>query len=120
MDSWHSNWSIQWLSEQVNIDWTGILLERVTNLSLEEYLKQNIFNPLGLTKISMLPDASMRSKLANMNQRWPDGQLSARDHLLRRRLSLTGPEDAKLCFLSGGAGCFAKPQEYCRKWFLSH
>lgn len=51
-----------------------------------------------------------------MNSRAPDGQLSPRDHLLRRPLIVEGAEEIKNCFNSGGAGCFAKPQEYCRKY----
>jgi len=57
----------------------------------------------------------MKANLAYMNQRSPDGQLSGRDHLLRRPLSVESAEHIKSCFNSGGAGCFAKPQEYTRE-----
>lgn len=98
----------------MGIDWAGILLERVTGLSLNDYLHRNIFEPLGLKNISMFPTESMKANLAYMSQRAPDGQLSPRDHLLRRPLIVSSLEDVKGCFNSGGAGCFAKPQEYCR------
>lgn len=100
---------------QVNIDWAGLLVERVTGLSLNDYLHRNIFEPLGLKNISMFPNASMKANLAFMNQRDASGQLSRRDHLLRRPLLVESAEEIKGCFNSGGAGCFAKPQEYCRK-----
>lgn len=62
----------------------------------------------------MFPNASMKSRLAHMNSRAPDGQLSPRDHLLRRPLIVEDARDIACCFNSGGAGCFAKPQEYCQ------
>lgn len=90
------------------------MVERVTGQSLNEYFHRNIFVPLGLDNISMFPLASMKEKLAYMNQRDAHGQLSGRDHLLRRPLIAQTSDDIKTCFNSGGAGCFAKPQEYCR------
>jgi len=58
----------------------------------------------------------MRAKLAYMNGRSPDGQLFPRDHLLHRPLVVREQADIDRCVNSGGAGCFAKPQEYCREW----
>jgi CubicO group peptidase (beta-lactamase class C family) len=105
-----------WLTAcQINIDWAGIALERVTGKSLNEYLHENIFKPLGLGDISMIPTKSMKSKLAYMNQRNPDGSLMSRDHLLRRPLVVESAKEISSCFNSGGAGCFAKPRDYCRK-----
>jgi hypothetical protein len=68
--------------------------------------------PLGLENISMFPPQRMKSALAFMNARAPDGQLSPRDHLLRRPLIVETGEDIQSCVNSGGAGCFAKPREY--------
>jgi CubicO group peptidase (beta-lactamase class C family) len=87
----------------------------VTKMSLNEYFKKNIFSPLGLKNISMFPTGDMKKNLAYMNARTPDGQLQPRDHLLHRPLVVEG-RDIDDCINSGGAGCFAKPQEYCRKW----
>ncbi|KAL1875092.1 hypothetical protein Plec18167_005762 [Paecilomyces lecythidis] len=98
----------------VNIDWAGVLVERVTGLSLKDYIHRNILEPLGLRNISMFPTPSMKANLAHMNQRAPDGQLSPRDHLLRRPLIVNGATEIQDCLNSGGAGCFAKPQEYCQ------
>jgi CubicO group peptidase (beta-lactamase class C family) len=100
---------------QIGIDWAGIVLERSTGMSLNNYLHQFIFAPLGLKNISMLPTPSMKQNLVHMSSRAPDGQLSQRDHLLRYPLIVETAEEKKNCFNSGGAGCFAKPQEYCRE-----
>ncbi|KAJ9227009.1 hypothetical protein DTO027B5_7475 [Paecilomyces variotii] len=39
--------------DDVNIDWAGILFERATGVSLNEYVHRNIFGPLELQNISM-------------------------------------------------------------------
>ncbi|KAL1961722.1 hypothetical protein VTN77DRAFT_1122 [Rasamsonia byssochlamydoides] len=98
----------------VGIDWAGILVERVTGLSLGEYFRRHIFEPLGIENISFIPTESMKKNLAYMNQRAPNGQLSLRDHLLHRALIVNTAEEVKGYFNSGGAGCFGKPQEYCK------
>ncbi|KAK9452461.1 beta-lactamase/transpeptidase-like protein [Dipodascopsis uninucleata] len=96
----------------VGIDWAGFLVEKVTNLSLNDYFQEHIFKPLGITKISMFPTEDMKSNLADMNYRDPNGQLHYNDHILRRPLIVETEEEKKSCVNSGGAGCFAKPQEY--------
>lgn len=58
----------------------------------------------------------MKANLAYMDQRSPDGQLSGRDHPLHHPLIVESAEEIKSCFDSGGAGCFAKPQEYTREF----
>ncbi|MCJ1366635.1 hypothetical protein MMC16_005765 [Acarospora aff. strigata] len=96
----------------VGIDWAGTVVERVSGMSLNDYFQKNIFQPLGIKNISMFPDDDMKSRLACMNARAPDGSLREREHLLRRPLIIDGDDIAKT-YNSAGAGCFAKPLEYC-------
>jgi hypothetical protein len=65
--------------------------------------------------MSMIPSHDMRRRLAYMNSRSPDGTLRARDHPLRAPLVVDPDNKAEVArvFNSGGAGMFAKPQEYC-------
>ncbi|EAW12650.1 serine hydrolase domain-containing protein [Aspergillus clavatus NRRL 1] len=98
----------------LSLDWAGVMVERVTGMSLNDYFHRNIFQPLGLSNISMFPSPSMKANLVYMNQRAPDGQFAARDHLFRPPLIAQSPEEIKSCFNSGGAGCFANPQDYCQ------
>lgn len=65
----------------------------------------------------MFPTERMKEHLAFMNFKSPEGKLSVRDHLLRQPLVVEKEGEIKACFNSGGAGIFAKPQEYCRKQF---
>ncbi|KAF7626515.1 beta-lactamase family protein [Aspergillus flavus] len=96
----------------IGIDWAGVVLERVTGQSLNDYFHQHIFEPIGLKHISMLPTEEMKANLAYMHQRAADGQISVRDHLLRRALTVKSESDIKSYFNSGGAGCFSTAQDY--------
>lgn len=86
-------------------------------MTLNDYLQKNVFLPLGIKDMSMIPSEDMRQRLAYMNNRNPDGTLRPRDHLLRAPLVADLKNDAEVArvFNSGGAGIFAKPQEYCSK-----
>lgn len=95
------------------MDWAGIVLERLTGQTLGQYMEENIFRPLGLNNISMLPSKEMKAKLAYMHQRTPDGRLTTRDHLLRRALTVTETDENSF-FHSGGAGCFSTASDYAR------
>ena len=91
----------------------------VTGTSLNSYLQTNVFQPLGIKDMSMFPTKDMKSRLAYMHVRESDGTLRTRDHLYRQPLVCETEADISRCFNSGGAGMFAKPQEYCSKFFLT-
>ena len=65
----------------------------------------------------MIPNHDMRRRLAFMNARSPDGTLKPREHPLKAPLvvDLDNKDEVAKVFNSGGAGIFAKPQEYCSK-----
>ncbi|KAJ5476247.1 hypothetical protein N7475_001976 [Penicillium sp. IBT 31633x] len=100
----------------LGIDWAGVALQRATGLTLNDYLQKNVFLPLGIKDMSMIPSHDMRRKLAYMNHRNSDGSLRSRDHLLRVPLVVDPDNEDEVArvFNSGGAGIFAKPQEYCK------
>ena len=56
----------------------------------------------------------MKKNLASMNQRWPGSpeNIVERDHPFAAPLHAQTAEDKKRILNSGGAGCFAKPNEY--------
>lgn len=96
----------------VNLDWAGVLVERVSGLKLNAYFHKYIFEPLGLENITMFPGKEMKAKLAHMHQRGKDGSMEERDHLYRRPLMAETQEEKDRIFNSGGAGCFATPTDY--------
>ncbi|KAE8374463.1 beta-lactamase family protein [Aspergillus bertholletiae] len=95
------------------LDWAGVLVERASSLSLEEYFQQFILRPLGIKSITFFPSAEMKMSLAYMHQRDKDGALSVTDHLYRYPLVPCRPGREKQRFCMGGAGCFGRPAEYC-------
>ncbi|KAL8870563.1 MAG: hypothetical protein Q9174_003422, partial [Haloplaca sp. 1 TL-2023] len=97
----------------VGIDWAGTVVERISGMSLNDYFQKNIFQPLGIKNISFFPSAEMKETLAHMNQKHVNGQIRERDHLLGRPLIVEG-DDVARTFNSAGAGCFARPAEYCQ------
>jgi len=97
---------------QTNIDWAGVLVERVSGLSLDDYFQKYIFLPLGIKNISMFPSTEMKAKLAHMHSRDSSGNITTREHLQRRPLYAN--LDKKDIFNSAGAGCFAQPSEYAK------
>jgi len=60
----------------INIDWAGKMIEKVSGQSLGQYLKQNIFDPLGMTSTAFHINADMRQRLATTHLRGPDGHLA--------------------------------------------
>lgn len=97
------------------IDWAGIVLERATGVRLNDWIQNNIMEPLALKAVNMFPTAEMKRDLASMHQRWPGDsskRSEERDHVYREPLLAESGEDRERLFHSGGAGCFAKPTEY--------
>ncbi|KAK5135071.1 hypothetical protein LTR08_005596 [Meristemomyces frigidus] len=97
----------------INIDWAGLILERATGIRLDDWMQQNIMQPLGLKNVTLFPTNEMKKQLAVMHQRWPGSSKSEeRDHIYREPLRANTDADKKRMFHSGGGGGFAKPVEY--------
>lgn len=89
-----------------SIDWAGKLVERITGQTLEEYMKANIWRPLGIKDITFWPEKNpnMKSRMASMTIRDEETEKVIHD-----------PEGAKMpgskdCF--GGHGAFASMPDY--------
>lgn len=100
----------------VGIDWAGWAVERVSNLSLEDYLQKNIWAPLGVSSMSFFPkkhpeilekvvDMSIREGGAKMflNPADPDGKVVYSEDPVWN----IGMEQC-----SGGAGLYGAPVDY--------
>ena len=57
------------------MDWTGRLVETVSGLSLEQYFRQNILDPLGMSDTTFNLPASKFDRLVARCHRGPDGAL---------------------------------------------
>lgn len=100
----------------VGIDWAGWAVERVSNLSLEDYFQKNIWRPLGVSSMSFFPrkhpeilekvvDMSIREGGAKMflNPADPDGKVVYSEDPVWN----IGTQGC-----SGGAGLYGAPVDY--------
>ncbi|KAK4960873.1 hypothetical protein LTR66_012827 [Elasticomyces elasticus] len=93
----------------INIDFVGLLVERTSGLKLNTYVQKNVFEPLSIQDISLVPPKEMRDRLAIQHFRGADGMLQEGEHLLSYAL-----KDDDSVFHSGGGGCFGSIEEYLK------
>ncbi|GCE29106.1 hypothetical protein KDA_45900 [Dictyobacter alpinus] len=84
----------------------GVLITRITGQSLETFLRERIFNPLGMvdTSFSVVPEK--RNRLATLYAPAPEGGLTIRDHA-----HSTGWAEPPL-FQSGGGGLVSTVDDF--------
>ncbi|HTQ68110.1 MAG TPA: serine hydrolase domain-containing protein [Solirubrobacteraceae bacterium] len=63
----------------VNTDWLGLAIERITGMSLGEYLAENVYGPLGMVDSTFAPTAEQRARLLPLLMRTSDGGLAPTD-----------------------------------------
>ncbi|XDG03022.1 hypothetical protein ABKA04_002637 [Annulohypoxylon sp. FPYF3050] len=59
------------------LDWAGKIVERLSGLSLEEYMRANIWDPLGAKLVSFLPDSipEMKERMIGISSKDETGKL---------------------------------------------
>ncbi|OKL59538.1 hypothetical protein UA08_04991 [Talaromyces atroroseus] len=101
-----------------SIDWAGVLIERLTGLSLQDYMAQNIWQPLGITDMTFFLSGrdDLRARVASMSKREP---YETSDNPTAKSTSVHAPE-YQYCFnpdmadCQGGGGVFGSPVEYIK------
>jgi methyl acetate hydrolase len=58
-----------------NVDWLGLIVEKLSGQSLGSYLKQHVYGPLGMNDSTFVPSAEQRGRLLRVMQRQADGTL---------------------------------------------
>jgi len=86
----------------VGIDWAGRAVEIASGLRLNEYIKQNIFTPLGMNDTGFDLTPEQQAQLAVVHARQPDGTL--------KPIPFLWPQ--KPAFYSGGGGLYGTPLDY--------
>jgi CubicO group peptidase (beta-lactamase class C family) len=93
------------------LDYAGLLVERITGLSLEEYMRQNLWKPLGVTDMtfSLERHPKLAARRADMSLRDDFGKLSSTEKIFNVDGKGREWED---CF--GGAGCWTSAEAYSK------
>ena len=87
----------------LGIDWAGKAVEAVSGLKLGQYMKENIFDPLGMNDTAFRIGDAQRKRLAKIHARTPDGLVST-DTEIRQE-----PE-----FEMGGGGLYSTVGDYLK------
>jgi methyl acetate hydrolase len=87
----------------ISIDWAGKAVEAVSGQTLDHYMNDNIFAPLGMTDTGFGITADQRRRLAKIHNRTPDGLVSTDTEI---------PQDPE--FHMGGGGLYATVGDYLK------
>jgi len=61
----------------VNTDWLGFVVERISGQTLDAYLAEHIFAPLGMTDATFAPSDEQNARMMAVHARTPEGGLVA-------------------------------------------
>lgn len=88
----------------VNIDWLGLIVERISGKTLGPYLREHVYEPLGMTDSTFRPTDEQRARLLPVRMRAPDGTLQP--------IELDLPTEPE--WDSGGHGSYGTARDYAR------
>ncbi|GMK56287.1 hypothetical protein CspeluHIS016_0301270 [Cutaneotrichosporon spelunceum] len=92
----------------LGLDWAGVLIERVTGQTLDEYFKQHIFGPINASTLTFAPTPKHYENLQAPTMRDENDKLFAFPGVRE-----TSPESIK-GQNSGGAGLYGTARDYLR------
>jgi uncharacterized protein YbbC (DUF1343 family)/CubicO group peptidase (beta-lactamase class C family) len=95
----------RFLYSDVNFIVLGALVERVSGAPLEQYCRQHIFTPLGMTETRFLPPRSWLMKIAPT-------QFDEQDHMLRGQVH--DPTARRVGGVAGHAGVFSTADDLAK------
>jgi CubicO group peptidase (beta-lactamase class C family) len=88
----------------INLDWVGKIVEAVSGKKLGEYMKENIFDPLGMSNTAFTITPDMRARMAKIHQRGEDDSFEP--------LDLEIPQEPE--FEMGGGGLYSTVGDYLK------
>jgi CubicO group peptidase (beta-lactamase class C family) len=93
-------------------DYVGLLIERVSGMTLEQFMKENLWNQLGIKDMTFNPSKrpDMKARLADMSLRGEDGKVAFSD----ARLPYHDENRDYVEGCMGGQGSFVSPEEYLK------
>jgi methyl acetate hydrolase len=88
----------------ISTDWLGLVVEAVAGQTLDAYLAENLYAPLGMSNTSFAPSDEQRARLMELQLRMPDGSLGP--------LELDVPDEPE--WASAGHGSYGTITDYAR------
>jgi methyl acetate hydrolase len=88
----------------IGIDFAGQIAEKITGRKLGDYLRSDLFAPLGMADTTFRLSPDQLRRLAAVHMRGPDGKLVATDLVIEQE-----PE-----FEMGGGGLYSTARDYLR------
>jgi CubicO group peptidase (beta-lactamase class C family) len=86
----------------ISTDWLGRLVEKVSGQTLDAYLRQRVFEPLGMSDTYFNVPAEKQSRLARHYRRDKDGRFVEEQQ----------PAPSPVTFFSGGGGLYSTATDY--------
>ena len=86
----------------INIDFVGKAVEAISGQSLNGYLRDHIFTPLGMSDTGFVIGPDQRARLVSVHARKPDGSLEP--------IEFGIPQEPE--FFMGGGGLYATARDY--------
>jgi methyl acetate hydrolase len=87
----------------INIEWTGLLIERTSGQPLEDYFRDKIFGPLGMKDSGYVMSPEQRARQARLHTRQPDDSFA---------LQPLEPVPVKAEFFSAGGPLYSTARDY--------
>jgi len=87
----------------INIEWTGLLIERASGQPLEDYFRDKIFGPLGMKDSGYVMSSEQRARQARLHTRQLDDSLA---------LQPLEPVPVKAEFFSAGGPLYSTARDY--------
>ncbi|PZC44938.1 MAG: methyl acetate hydrolase [Chloroflexi bacterium] len=87
----------------IGIDWAGLVVEAITGVTLGDYLRAHVFEPLGMHHTAFRWTTAMASRAIGLHARAADGSLK-----------LLAPREKTSDFDEGGSGLLGTVPDYAR------
>jgi CubicO group peptidase (beta-lactamase class C family) len=88
----------------IGIDWAGLVIEAASGQRLDAYLREHIFEPLGMPNTGFIGSPDRAERTAGVHTRGPDGALM--------QIPFGMPPNPEV--LSGGGGLYSTARDYGR------
>lgn len=88
----------------IDLDWAGVMVERVSGRRLGDHVQEHLLGPLRMTETTYLPTEAMLARAATIHVRLPDGSL----------MPFPVPPPTADARHGGGAGLYGTVGDYAR------